>query len=119
MLFVRAEDFDLFEFKQAAQIIVGSAFLAVGLFASSITASQIVAAAWTFGILLLLWVVGWGADSVGGTWGKVLQHLSTMEHNDNFAKGVLDTKDVLYYVNLTLLALFLAYRSLEARRWKG
>jgi ABC-2 type transport system permease protein len=64
-------------------------------------------------------VVGWGADSVGGTWGKVLQHLSTMEHNDNFAKGVLDTKDVLYYVNLTLLALFLAYRSLEARRWKG
>jgi len=99
--------------------LMGSAFLAVGLFASSITASQIVAAAWTFGILLLLWVVGWGADSVGGTWGKVLQHLSTMEHNDNFAKGVLDTKDVLYYVNLTLLALFLAYRSLETRRWKG
>ena len=99
--------------------LMGSAFLAVGLFASSLTASQIVAAAWTFGILLLLWVIGWGADSVGGTWGKVLQHLSTMEHNDNFAKGVLDTKDILYYVNLTLLALFLAYRSLEARRWKG
>jgi ABC-2 type transport system permease protein len=99
--------------------LMGSAFLAVGLFASSLTASQIVAAAWTFGILLLLWVIGWGADSLGGTWGKVLQHLSTMEHNDNFAKGVLDTKDVLYYVNLTLLALFLAYRSLEARRWKG
>jgi ABC-2 type transport system permease protein len=99
--------------------LMGSAFLAVGLFASSLTGSQIVAAAWTFGILLLLWVIGWGADSLGGTWGKVLQHLSTMEHNDNFAKGVLDTKDVLYYVNLTLLALFLAYRSLEVRRWKG
>jgi ABC-2 type transport system permease protein len=100
-------------------LLMGSAFLAVGLFASSLTGSQIVAAAWTFGILLLLWVIGWGADSLGGTWGKVLQHLSTMEHNDNFAKGVIDTKDVLYYVNLTLLALFLAYRSLEARRWKG
>jgi len=100
-------------------LLMGSSFLAVGLFASSLTVSQIVAAAWTFGILLLLWVIGWGADTFGGTWGKVLQHLSTMEHNDNFAKGVLDTKDVLYYVNLTLLALFLAYRSLEARRWKG
>ena len=100
-------------------LLMGSSFLALGLFASSLTVSQIVAAAWTFGILLLLWVIGWGADTLGGTWGKVLQHLSTMEHNDNFAKGVLDTKDVLYYVNLTLLALFLAYRSVEARRWKG
>jgi ABC-2 type transport system permease protein len=100
-------------------LLMGSSFLALGLFASSLTVSQIVAAAWTFGILLLLWVIGWGADTLGGTWGKVLQHLSTMEHNDNFAKGVIDTKDVLYYVNLTLLALFLAYRSVEARRWKG
>jgi ABC-2 type transport system permease protein len=100
-------------------LLMGSSFLAIGLFASSLTSSQIVAAAWTFGILLLLWVVGWGADSLGGTWGKVLQHGSTLEHNDNFAKGVLDTKDVLYYVNLTILALFLAFRSLEVRRWKG
>ena len=100
-------------------MLMGSSFLAVGLFASSLTSSQIVAAAWTFGILLLLWVVSWGADTLGGTWGKVLQHLSTMEHNDNFAKGVIDTKDVLYYLNLTILALFLAFRSLEVRRWKG
>ena len=100
-------------------MLMGSSFLAVGLFASSLTSSQIVAAAWTFGILLLLWVVSCGADTLGGTWGKVLQHLSTMEHNDNFAKGVIDTKDVLYYLNLTILALFLAFRSLEVRRWKG
>ena len=100
-------------------LLMGSSFLAVGLFASSLTGSQIVAATWTFGILLLLWVIGWAADGLGGAWGKVLQHLSTLEHNDNFAKGVIDTKDVLYYLNLTLLALFLAFRSLEVRRWKG
>ena len=100
-------------------LLMGASFLAVGLFASSLTSSQIVAAVWTFGILLLLWVVSWGADALGGTWGKVLQHLSAIEHNDSFAKGVLDTKDILYHVNLTVLALFLAYRSLEARRWKG
>jgi gliding motility-associated transport system permease protein len=100
-------------------LLMGGAFLAVGLFASSLTSNQIVAAVSTFGILLLLWVIGWGADAVGGTWGKVLQHLSILEHNDSFAKGVLDTKDLVYYVNFILLALFLALRSLEARRWKG
>ena len=49
----------------------------------------------------------------------MLQHLSILEHNENFAKGVLDTKDVVYYANFIVLALFLALRSLEARRWKG
>jgi ABC-2 type transport system permease protein len=49
----------------------------------------------------------------------VLQFLSILEHNDSFSKGVLDTKDILYYVNFTALALFLTLRSLEARRWKG
>ena len=68
-------------------LLMGSTFLAVGLFASSLTENQIVAAAWTFGILLLLWVIGWGADTLGGTGGKVLQHLSILEHNDNFAQG--------------------------------
>jgi len=100
-------------------LLMGGAFLAVGLFASSLTSNQIVAAVLTFGILLLLWVIGWGADTVGGAWGKVLQHLSILEHNDNFAKGVLDTKDLVYYANFIVLALFLALRSLEARRWKG
>ena len=45
--------------------------------------------------------------------------LSILDHNDSFSKGVLDTKDVLYYLNFTVLALFLTLRSLEARRWKG
>ena len=49
----------------------------------------------------------------------MLTHLSILEHNDTFAKGVLDTKDVIYYVDFTILALFLTLRSLEARRWNG
>jgi len=100
-------------------LLMGGAFLAVGLFASCLTGNQIVAAVSTFGILLLFWVIGWGADTVGGTWGKVLQHLSASEHNENFARGVLDTKDIIYYLNLTALALFLALRALETHRWKG
>ena len=101
-------------------LLMGSAFLAVGLFASSLTENQIVAAVTTFGILLMFWVIGWGADAAGGAWwGKVLQHLSITDHFESFGKGVFETKDVIYYVNFTVLALFLTLRSLEARRWKG
>jgi ABC-2 type transport system permease protein len=100
-------------------LLMGGTFIAVGIFASSITDNQIIASITTFGILLILWIIGWQADSLGGWGGKVLQHLSILEHNENFAKGVLDTKDLLYYVNFIALALFLTLRTLEARRWKG
>ena len=100
-------------------LLMGATFIAVGVFASSLTENQIVAAITTFGVLLIFWILGWSADYAGGTAGRVLQFLSILEHNDSFSKGVVDTKDVLYYVNFTVLALFLTLRSLEARRWKG
>jgi ABC-2 type transport system permease protein len=100
-------------------LLMGATFLAVGIFASSLTENQIVASITTFGILLFLWVIGWSAEYVGGGWGRVLSHLSLLDHFDTFARGVIDTKDVLYYVDLTVVALFLSLRSLEARRWKG
>ena len=100
-------------------LLMGATFIAVGVFASSLTENQIVAAVTTFGVLLIFWILGWSADFAGGSLGRVLQFLSILEHNDSFSKGVLDTKDVLYYVNFTALALFLTLRSLEARRWKG
>ena len=100
-------------------LLMGSAFLAVGLFASSLTENQIVAAVVTFGILLIFWIIGWTAEFATGALGVVLTHLSILEHNDTFAKGVLDTKDVIYYVDFTALALLFTLRSLEARRWSG
>jgi ABC-2 type transport system permease protein len=100
-------------------LLMGATFLAVGIFASSLTENQIVASIITFGVLLIFWVIGWSADYAGGPWGRVLSHISLLEHFDSFAKGVLDTKDILYYVNFTIVALFLTLRSLEARRWKG
>ena len=100
-------------------LLMGATFLAVGIFASSLTENQIVASITTFGVLLIFWVIGWSSDYLGGAWGRVLSHLSLIEHFDSFAKGVLDTRDVLYYVDFTIVALFLTLRSLEARRWKG
>lgn len=100
-------------------LLMGGAFLAVGILASSLTENQIVAAFSTFVVLLIFWVIGWSADYAGGVTGRVLSHLSLVDHFDSFAKGVLDTRDVVYYIDFMVLALFLTLRSLEARRWKG
>jgi ABC-2 type transport system permease protein len=78
-----------------------------------------VAALATFGTLLMFWVISWAADSAPGGIGRVLSHLSITEHFETFAKGVIDTKDLIYYLNLTILSLFLTLRSLESKRWRG
>jgi ABC-2 type transport system permease protein len=100
-------------------VLMGAAFIAVGLLASSLTENQIVAAVATFGVLLILWVLSWSADLVGPFWGKVMSHLSILEHQESFGKGVIDTKDVIYYLNVTIFCLFLTLRALESRRWRG
>jgi ABC-2 type transport system permease protein len=100
-------------------VLLGGTFLAVGLLASSLTENQIVAAIGTFGTLLIFWVIGWSADYAGPVAGRLLSHLSIIDHYDGFARGVIDTRDVIYYVNFMVLALFLTLRSLEARRWNG
>lgn len=100
-------------------VLMGGAFLAVGLLCSSLTENQIVAAISTFGVLLIFWVINWSADFAGGAAGRILSHLSIVEHLESFTKGVIDTRDVVYYVNFVILALFLTLRSLEARRWNG
>jgi ABC-2 type transport system permease protein len=100
-------------------LLQGAAFIAIGILISSLTENQIVAAVATFGTLLIFWVIAWASDSAGGNLGRVLSHLSLTEHFDSFAKGVIDTKDLIYYLNLTILALFLTLRSLESKRWRG
>ena len=100
-------------------LLMGATFIAVGVFASSLTENQIVASVATFGTLLIFWVISWASDSAGGALGRVLSHISLTEHFDSFSKGVIDTKDLIYYLNLTILALFLTLRSLDSKRWRG
>ena len=70
-------------------------------------------------LLLPFWLIGWGADAAGGWLRTLLQYLSIIEHMDSFGKGVIDTKDVVYYVTVIAFALFLTLRALDAKRWKG
>jgi ABC-2 type transport system permease protein len=97
--------------------LAGAAFSAIGLFISSLTKSQIVAAIVTFCSLLMLWVTGWAAGDSSGLTRDVLQGIGATEHMRNFAKGVVDSRDVVYYLTLAVFFVFLTQRSLTARDW--
>jgi len=100
-------------------VLTGATFLAVGVFISSLTENQIVAGFGTFGVLLGLWIIGWGAEFAGGNLRAVLQYLSITEHMDTFSRGLIDTKDLVYYGSAIALALFLTLSSLDSKRWRG
>ena len=100
-------------------LLLAMTFISLGLLFSSLTENQIVAASLAFGALLLFWIIGWASQLAGGDWGLLFRHLSIFDHFSSFAKGVVETKDVVYYVGLTSFFLFTTLKSLEVRRWKG
>ena len=95
------------------------ALLAIGTFISTLTRNQIIAGGATFGVCLLLWVLEWTTGFEATTWARVLGYLSVLTHFDSFAKGVLYTKDVVFYVSVIFLGLFLTARSMESLRWRS
>src|SRR5688500_12525384 len=100
-------------------LLMGGCFLSLGLFISSLTKSQIVAAMATFAVFLMLWVINWIGTFVGPTMQSVLAYLSLTEHFDDFAKGIIDTKHVIYYLSFMAFGLFLTAKSVESERWRG
>lgn len=100
-------------------LLQASGLLAIGTFISSLTKNQIIAGAATFGVELLLWVLEWPAGFETAGWAKVLAYMSVVTHNDSFSKGVLDTKDAVYYLSVIFLGLFLTSRSMESLRWRS
>jgi ABC-2 type transport system permease protein len=93
-------------------------FVAVGLFTSSLTQNQIIAAISSFGLLILLYVISWPAEAGGGVVWSVLKYLSLPEHFSTMVRGVIDTADIIFFLSVILLALFLTQRSVESARWR-
>ena len=91
----------------------------VGLFISSLTKNQIVAGAATFGVFLLLWVIDWIGQGMGPRAEAVFKYLSMTEHLDDFVKGVIDTKHLVYYLSFIAFGLFLTVKSVDTERWRG
>jgi ABC-2 type transport system permease protein len=99
--------------------LMSGCFVAVGLFISSLTRNQIIAAMATFGVFLMLWVIDWMSRFVGPTSQAVLEYLSIIRHFDDFGRGVLDTRHLVYYASFIVFGLFLTVRSVETERWRG
>ena len=100
-------------------LLMGGAFVSIGLLISSTTNNQIVAGVVTFVVFLLFWIIGWFADTAGPTIGPITSWLSITEHFDDFSKGIIDTKHVLYYLSLITFGLFLTAKTVDMERWRG
>jgi ABC-2 type transport system permease protein len=100
-------------------VLMGASFIALGIFFSSLTENQIVSAVLSFGALLLFWLIGWAKVIAGPAAAPILEHLSIITHLDNFAKGLIDTRDVVFYLLFSFFWLFLTLRFLNSRFWRG
>ena len=99
-------------------LLLATAFVAVGLLTSSFTENQIIAAVSCLVTLLLLYVISWPAETAGETMGAVLKYVSLTEHFGELVKGTIDTRDLMYFGSVIVLALFLTQRSVESLRWR-
>ena len=100
-------------------ILQGGCLLAIGTFISTTTKNQIIAGGVTFFVCLLLWLLSWFTAFDTGVTGQVISYLSIITHFDNFAKGLLSLKDVVFYLSMIFFALFLTARSMESLRWRS
>lgn len=99
--------------------LMGVAFIAMGLFFSALSESQLVAGALTFACALFFLIIGWMAPFVGGATAAVLSQLSMVKHLDGMARGVIDSNDLIFYANLTVFFLFVCARVLDSTRWRS
>lgn len=100
-------------------LLQGGALLAVGMFISTTTRNQIIAGGASFAVFLLLWVLDWISAYEQAPWAKVVSYVSVVPHFESFTKGVLDSKDLVFFVSLMFLGIFLTARSLESLRWRA
>jgi len=99
-------------------LLLGGALISLGIFISTLTENQIVAASITFGTFLLLWVIELVSRSGAPVLQEIISFLSILNHFEDFSKGVIDTSSVIVYGSFIFLGLFLTHRSIESLRWR-
>jgi ABC-2 type transport system permease protein len=100
-------------------ILLASAFIACGMFVSSLTENQVVSAMVTYGILVFFWFLTWNEEATNEYLLTLLLGLSLFDHFYNFTRGVIDTRDVVFFVTFVAVFLFFTLLSLAARKWRG
>ena len=99
--------------------LFGCSFLAMGTFVSTVTKNQIVAAILSFCLFLGMWTLGWDNDPTAGPVMQAVMYLGVTTHLDDMIKGVVDLKDVVFYLSVIAFGLFLAHQSVESQRWRA
>ena len=100
-------------------LLIGFATIPLGQFISTLTKNQIIAAFLTFAFMLILWIVDWSTLFSQTKLAKIVGYIGMAPHFNNFAKGVIDTSDVIYFISAGVLGIFLTYQSVESWRWRG
>ena len=98
-------------------VLFSCAAVAVGLLISALTESQAVAFFITFFVLGALWLFGDLASKAGGTLAVLLNYVSFQSRLNNFWRGLIDSRDVIFFLSVTVLSLMVAFRALERRKW--
>ena len=98
-------------------VLISSCFISLGLLMSSMSRNQIVAALSSFGLILVLWIVGIFSNRPG-TIAKILSYLSFHVHFTEFSRGIIVLKDVVFYLSFTSVCLFATVKSIESSKWR-
>jgi ABC-2 type transport system permease protein len=102
-----------------ALLLFGGCFLALGVFVSTLTRNQIVAGILSFCLFLGVWTLGWADDPSNGPVMKAIAYLGVTTHMEDMVKGVVDLKDVVFYLSFITFGLFLAHQSVQSQRWRA
>ena len=100
-------------------LLMGCAFIACGVFISSLCESQVMAGMGTITLLLFFWILNWNEAAFTNSWLELLRAFSLFDQFGSFAKGVIDLDHVTYFIFFIVFFLFLTQRSMEARKWTG
>ncbi|MEZ4460861.1 MAG: hypothetical protein R3E66_14250 [bacterium] len=98
-------------------LLLGGTYAAIGVMASSWTQDQVVSILVAFSLCFFLYVIDQLAGQPEGGFAAVVQYLSTSYHFQNIARGVVDLRDVIYYLSVTVVCLIVAQASIASRRW--
>lgn len=98
-------------------LLLGATYAAIGLMASSWSKDQVVAILVAFSLCFFLYLIDQLVAQPTGSSARILEYLSTGYHFNNIARGVIDSRDIIYYVSLIGVCLVVAQTSIAARRW--
>src|ERR1700677_3895482 len=98
-------------------LFLGFAAVGVGLMFSSLTESDVAAFFLPPGPFAILYALGWLASTVHGTFGDAVDFISFQARYQSFARGLIDTRALVYFASVTIVCLLVSFRSLESRRW--